>query len=350
MNICFALSSLASGGAERVASTLCNYFYDQGHKVTIVLVSVSSNNSFYDIHDGIKIVPLMTSKKDKNPFRRTTLLRNKLLEISPDIVIAFLPHICIYTYFALRKTKIPFICSERNDPHQYSFLRKLLLKKAFKKANGAVFQTNDARKFYKKVPDNKACTIKNPVFLDPELNIKNIIERKKLFISVGRLTKQKNFDLLIRAFSEFHKANSDYSLTIYGEGPLRDQLTQLIEKLNLTDSVFLPGTDKHWHQTAVLSKGFISSSNYEGMPNCLEEALCLGCPSVATDCPVGGSRELIELFGFGKLISAGSEGELIQSLYELKDNKIPFGTPDYSKVSVEHIGDAWIDFIKKIVQ
>ena len=350
MRICFTLSSLCSGGAERVAASLCNYFVSQGIDVTIILVSINYNNSFYELNDKINVIPLIKRKKDKIPFFRVKLLRRAILDAKPDIVISFLPHINIYTWLALHKTSIPHICSERNDPKQYGLLYQFLLKIVFKNASGCVFQTSEALKFYKGVKSNNAAIIKNPVFLTfkPKTYYPKI---EKTFISVGRLSKQKNFQYLINTFFLFNKQIKGYTLIIYGEGPLRQKLEKLIKKLGLENSVLLPGTNNNWHEIVFHSTCFVLSSNYEGIPNCLEEALCLGCPAIATDCPVGGSKELVEMFETGVLITPNNTDELFQAMKNIALNDSGMRKPpSNNNLDVHNIGQQWIDFIAGVIK
>lgn len=350
MHICFTLSSLSAGGAERVSVLLANQFIKCGHQVSLVLVSIDHNNSFYSIDNNVHVIPLLKTKKDKNPLRRVKILRKKLIEINPDIVIAFLPHICIYTHLALKKTKIPYICSERNDPKQYSFFRKILLKKSFSKANGCVFQTQDASNFYKKAKKHNSCIIYNPVSLSISPNIERKQQKDRVFISVGRLTPQKNFDLLITSFKDSSLNNKGYQLIIYGEGPLRNHLEFIIKKNNLSNCVFLPGNNPHWHDVAYNATAFISTSDYEGMPNCLEEALCLGCPCIATDCPVGGSKELIKLLKHGTLIQMNSKDQLVSKMIDVsKNGGLLLPDVNYDTLKIEFIAQQWVSFFERIL-
>ncbi len=347
MHICFTLSSLSAGGAERVASSLCNYFCGCGHKVSIVLVSIDHNNSFYKLDEKIEVYPLLVNVKTRNPIKRIRLLKNKIQSLNPDIVISFLHHICIYTHLALKNTNIPYICSERCDPNQYPLHIKLLLKSAFKKADGCVFQTRDAKRFYKKCKNS--AIIPNPVFLSLSSSIERHSTKDKVFISVGRLTNQKNFSFLIDVFGEFVGKHSDYKLVIYGEGPHREKLQQQITNLSLNNYISLPGNNNQWHDEAINASCFISTSIYEGMPNCIEESLSLGCPVIATDCPVGGSKDLIEMFGVGKLIQMNNKQQLLQSMEEIINEPSSSGTPDYSFVNIDSIGQKWLHFIMNTI-
>lgn len=350
MTICFTLSSLSAGGAERVAVSLANAFVKKGHKVILLLVSIDHNNSFYELEESIDVVPLIKNDKDKKIFRRIRILREKLLSLNPDIIISFLPHICIYTYLATRKTQIPFICSERNDPNQYNLLYKTLLRKSFKNANGCVFQTSDARDYYHFISDDRARVIFNPVCLNLSNDIVRKQEKDKIFISVGRLVEQKNFPLLIRSFSSFIKLKPDYKLIIYGEGPLRKSLEGQIKNLGLQEQVSLPGNNPNWHDYAVNATGFISTSNYEGMPNCLEEALCLGCPSIATNCPIGGSKDLISLLGYGILINMNDEKQLVSSMLEISEKNYSLENINTEPIELNNISEQWLTFIDKILK
>lgn len=351
MHICFTLSSLAGGGAERVAASLCNTFIEKGHKVSIILVSIDHNNSFYALHPSIDVIPLLKTKKKTKPIKRAKDLKETILSINPDVVISFLPHVIVYTYFALKHTKIPLISSERNDPKQYNFIYKLLLKHIFKHSSGCVFQTNDAMKFYSKHKDNKnkGVIIPNPVFLNTNKRYSSNENHSKRLLSVGRLVTQKNFELLIRAFAIVQKSFPEYRLEIYGDGPLKYSLNKLISDLSLTENVYLQGQSKNWHDTLIDSYGFVSSSDFEGMPNCLEEALCLGAPCVATNCPVGGSEYLINLLGNGILIPVNNIKLMADAITKLIKCEIPPNSIDYSALELTNISEKWLTFIKEKV-
>ena len=103
-------------------------------------------------------------------------------------------------------------------------------------------------------------------------------------LAVGTLKRQKNFELLIRAFSQVcHKINA--KLVILGEGGLRGKLEEMITRMNLESKVYLPGfviNTVDWFSTADL---FVLSSDWEGLPTVLIEALHAGCKIVSTDCP-----------------------------------------------------------------
>ena len=249
----------------------------------------------------------------------------------------------------MRKTNIPFICSERNDPHSYPIKYKFLLKKAFLKSNGCVFQTEDARKYYfGNNAHKKTAIIHNPVFLTAKPNdyLKN--DGIKDFVSVGRLVKQKNYVLLLKCFKAFSINQPNARLFIFGDGPLKNRIQNEIVKLGLQEKAFLKGMDNDWHSFLMQSKIFVSSSLYEGMSNCLEEALCLGVPSIATDCPIGGSKYLINTLGNGILVKTNDKKTMISAMNDILafNHRIPDNSHLFND---EYICKKWLEFIKQIL-
>ena len=144
MKIIFVCDTMGSGGAERVISTLSNGFVNRGHNVGIVMLSREATKPFYELDKNIHVKFLKEEYEKKlNFFKKARILKNYIFKNKPDIVISFLSYVCIYTWWALRHSKIPYIVSERNDPNSRSKLKQLLLNKSFKKAAGCVFDVDD---------------------------------------------------------------------------------------------------------------------------------------------------------------------------------------------------------------
>ena len=292
MRICFVCDTMESGGAERVIATLSNGFVTRGHDVTILMLSHEANSSFYSLDHRIKLLNL--PEKQKAFLKKAKNLKRAILANKPDIVISFLSYVCIYTWWALRRTKIPYVVSERNDPNQRGKIKQYLLNKSFNRASGCVFQTEDAYTWYEKIAKNKSIVIYNPVNLDfvPE----SCKVRKKQILYVGRFTEQKNCLMLIDAFKLFSIKFPSYTLKMYGNGPMEEAIKQKIVSENLSDKVVMLPSSKMWQKEEYDSSLFLLTSKFEGMPNVLAEALCLGIPSVSTDCIIGGPKELKKLF------------------------------------------------------
>ncbi len=343
MRIVFTVSALYAGGAEKVVTSLANNFAEKGHDVSIVLVSARSKESFHKIDEKISVVPLLENQKHSNSLFRVKILKRCLLDLEPDIVIAFLPHICIYTAFALKNTGIPFICSERNDPHHYSLIYKILLRYAFNKSNGEVFQTEDAMKWYK---SKKGVVINNPISLVYYPKEDCLKENKKV-VFVGRISKQKNYKMLIKSFASFLTFKTDYKLHIYGEGNGEKYIRKYAMKKGIGDNVLFFGKTNKWQEEEFASSLFVSTSNFEGMPNSLAEAASLGLRCVATDCPIGGTRRLSYSFSNISLSKIGDYKTFAKKMAEATESKRNvFGIPN--EFSLESVAQKWIVYIKEI--
>jgi len=208
---------------------------------------------------------------------------------------------------------VPIIVSERCDPktrYDTSKIRKWIMQKLYPKADGFVFQTEDAMNYYLDIIGDKGIVIPNAInedFLrEPYKGL-----RKKKIVSAGRFTDQKNFTLLIEAFAKVSQIHSEYELVIYGDGPQRDKLQSLTKKLGISEKVKFPGYVKNFGDHIIDASLFVLSSNFEGMPNALMEAMALGLPCISTDCPAGGPRYLIKNGENGYLVKVGDVEELV---------------------------------------
>ena len=172
-----------------------------------------------------------------------------------------------------------------------------------------------------------------------------------MIVGAGRLTAQKNFPLLINAFHAISNKYPDYTLEIYGDGELKTQLCELVNDLGLNEKVKFLGfvsNIKEYLQSASL---FVLSSNFEGMPNGLMDAMALGVPVISTDCPAGGSKNLIKDGENGFLVPVGDVEHLSKSIdLILSDNDLcckigPEARKDADRLRADKIYGMWEEFI-----
>lgn len=322
MKIMFVLGSMGKGGAERVIANLSNNFI-QKYQVTIV--TTRSCESMYKLDDRINVLLLDQGKKKKSLIFRTLKrifrLRKIIKTENPDIIVSLLPEPTFRAMIAKAFLHKKTIISVRNDPNREynSLIKKILVKVLYTRADGFIFQTDDAKKWFSKKIQNKSTIIPNPInedFICTPYNGK----REKTIVNVGRLSDQKNQQLLIEAFAEVHKKHSDYILKIYGDGVLKPELEDLISKLNISEGVKLMGETNNVKGEIQKAGIFVLSSNYEGMPNALIEAMALGIPCISTDCPCGGPKFLFDNEKRGLLFPVGDKESLIKSIELLINN------------------------------
>lgn len=290
MKIMFFIGDMKRGGAERVISILANHYAQKNWQVEIVLLL--DNRVNYELDKRIKIVNF--SKKGsyiKNLFYWIFNIRKYVNKEKPDRIISFIGRINYLVLTATIGINIPIIVSERNDPKHDGRGRFLQFYGNFcyKLATAIIFQTNYEKLCFNKSLYGKSFIIANPVevFCSPVSTFSKRLE----VVTVGRLEKQKNQELLIKAFSIVSKEFPSLELKIYGEGSLRDKLQSLIEDYNLSDKVKLCGNVSDLHKRISESMLFVLTSEYEGLSNALIEAMMLGLPCITTDYP--GSDEII---------------------------------------------------------
>lgn len=352
-HIVFTCEGMENGGAEKVIATLSNSFVANGYKVTILGVASMEEESFYKLNDGVEYICLHKGLEKKlSGIKRVRALHKTLKLLKPDVVISFLPHVIVYTYFSMYGIKAPLIVSERNDPHSdpKGKILRLLKRYVYSKADGCVFQTKDARNYFPSFIRKKSAVIHNPIIVNYNGDIS--ANKNNIIISVGRLTPQKNYQCLLEAFTLFHQKYNSYNLHIYGNGPLKEELQNAIESKGLKDSVTLMGVSSTWHTDEIDSAMFVSSSDYEGMPNALAEAICLGIPCVATDCPIGGTKELILDGVNGYLCNVNDSNDLfikMEKALQLQINACDVETFK-SAHSVSRISKLWLNYIKNIIE
>ena len=197
--------------------------------------------------------------------------------------------------------------------------------------------------------------IPNPV---NDLFIKNPYseERKKVIVNVGRIEGQKNQLLLIKSFEKIMDKFPDYKLIIYGEGSKKEELIKYINERKLNDRVVLAGQVDNIYDKIYDASLFVLSSDYEGMPNALIEAMCLGLPVISTDCPCGGPKMLIKDGVNGFLVPVNDENIMSETISRiLADDKLRKELSiNASKlkemVSSNVVNQKWLKFIQTIAK
>lgn len=316
MKLILFTSILSGGGAERVLCQLANSFSKE-HQVILAAAYPSENE--YSICERVKKVYLDSSTETKNPVRQIAMLRRMIKTEKPDVCISFLPQPNFKLIIASLGLKKKVLISVRNDPaREYAGgLTRLLAKILYSAASGVVFQTKDAQSWFPERIIRKSRVIMNqvdPVFFQREL------EDPEYYVATGRLNQQKNYPMMFKAFARFLEKHPDQKLFVYGTGVLADELQQLIASLGVQDGIILKGASNSIPDILAKAKVFLLSSDFEGMPNGLLEAVAMGLPCISTDCPCGGPREIIENGVSGMLIKVGDETAMFEALCRIEEN------------------------------
>ena len=303
-NVLFFTHSLSGGGAEKTVRRISGYInsHDYGIKAYVCVV--------YDdpvYHEDVDNLIVMEHKSDQDDSRVKKGL-NVLKQISDmktikrkyqiDTCVSFLPGADIIN--VLSGIGERQVVSVRNKESLFTrnIFKKIYVKIAYRHCDKIVAVTEVVRQdcinFFG-VPQDKVVTIHNAISdmnNDPKLldSVLHFIDGHKIIVNVGRLTEQKGQDHLLRAFAVVHKIHSEYRLLVLGDGENKKELEKLASELGISDVVLLAGSVIN--PAAYLKKSdiFVLSSNVEGMPNVLLEAMQCGLPCVSTEC---GAREIL---------------------------------------------------------
>ena len=290
--------SLGGGGAQRVMTTMANYWRQKGWSVTIIAYGSRASKSRYEVDSGVDVRFLAIEQRStsacqaiRNNVRRLKVLRREIKLSCPSVVISFLHKVNVRSIIACCGLNIPVIVSERTDPVATPIPRiwRLFRRWSYRYATYLVTQTGAAKEYFAPVVRAKTHVIPNPITQHEDVVGVTGHVRQKSVIAMGRLVDQKGFDLLLCAFARLSSKHAEWKLVIWGEGRLRSRLESVRDSLGLQGRAFLAGwTDSPMREMQRASL-FVLPSRYEGFPNALCEAMACGLPVISFDCRSGPS-------------------------------------------------------------
>ena len=341
MRIALFTVSLEVGGAERVLVTLANRFAECGHSVQMVLMKPEGELR-KELSPAVQIVDLKTYRIWRTVLPLVRYLRRE----RPDALLSTLSQPNLVAILARRLARVPtrVVVREANTPtREFGSAVKLkdrlvpaLIARAYRHADAVVAVSQGVQADLlrlTRLPETRIPCIYNPVITRKLLQQREEPVDHSWFaagappvvLAVGRLTPQKDFPTLLRAFA---RLPVPARLLILGEGEQRTELERLTRELGVADSVQMPGYEpnpfKYMRRAAV----FVLSSRYEGLPNALIQAMACGCPVVATDCP-SGPREILADGKYGLLVPVGDVDALADAILQGLQGRIPPTPPEW---------------------
>lgn len=363
--VVFLIKCMSGGGAERVVSLLSDAVAQKGFKTTIILTHQSESEALLsDINSDVKVISLSDEIKDvkvnkfapeiimlvarmigklnfvfgekakykasvlkyySRNFKEVTYLKKYFREHKNSSAVAFL-YDSIFLSLLSKSKNNKLIISERGDPAQTNSKTTMaFLKNEFQKADGFVFQSPDAQKWYEENTSVKGTVIFNPIKADLPESYHG--ERQKKIVNFCRVSAQKNLLVLVDAFEKFKRDFPEYELYIYGDPVGNDaegyieSVKDRIEATPCKNKIFLLPSRRDIHNEIRDYKMFVSSSDFEGMSNSMLEAMALGLPVVCTDCPAGGARAVINDGENGLLVPVGDSEKLYLAMKKIAVDK-----------------------------
>lgn len=365
MKIISIIPRLNYSGAPKMIAWVSNQLSQNGNEVT--LITLFSDIVEQKLDSNIHCISLNIARS-KSRIKRNTVqmfylikkIKEVIDDIKPDCILSFLDasgYFLLWTNrFFWRKRNIKMVISERGDPYTHSGLSSLVKNKWMKYADVIVFQTEGAKKYYQEAIQKKGVVIPNPVVSEKKYVPVEYKDRKDQIVTAGRLfIEQKRQDLLLDAFQIVSQKHPEVNLVIYGDGEDLEKIRELIEikKLN---NVYLPGSVKNVKELIRDNKVFVLTSDYEGIPNSLIEAMEVGMPCVATDCSPGGAKTLIRDGINGFIVPRNDPKEIARKIILLLEDEALSDSIAREAVKIcdvfseANIAAAWNREIDKCVQ
>lgn len=318
MKVAFLAGKLSYGGGERMLNMLMAEFSKRGHNVCVY----SWEKEWQSYSNPLKYqvtVLLHPPIGLKGKWVASRELNYELQKDTPDCIIVFALGLAEIAVFVAKTLRIPCICSERVDPYVLptSLLHRFLRNIVYRTTTGVVFQTNEVRNYFPKRIAKKSVVIPNPIMDDDLPQSQGEDNCRKEIVAIGRLSEEKNFGMLLDAFSEIASQLPDYSLRIFGEGPLFETLKDRINSLGMNGRIRLEGKVNRVVDYIKDSDIFVLSSDHEGMPNALLESMAMGLACISTDFRSGGAKALINNRVNGLLIPVNDKEALKAALLAL---------------------------------
>lgn len=323
-HIAFYIGALSKGGAERVFINLAEYFLSEGYEVSFITQYEKENE--YPLPEGAdRYISDLTKAEEsgriQNFFKRIIKLHGIIRSCNPDLIMttigksnfmaivcsAFLPARVVVSVVAEPSLEYP------------TRIMRILAQTLFAEADGIVMQTARQQRFLRYGLRQKSVILPNsvsPDFVKPRYEGKR---RQNLYM-VGRLDDNKNQVMAISAIARIAQDYPNVRLIICGDGPKRDALRFQADYFNISNRCEFTGSIDDVPDRLSYAYAFLLTSDTEGMPNTLLEAMSLGVPCISTDCPCGGPAQIIEDGVNGILIEVGDTYGLVRAITRLLDD------------------------------
>jgi glycosyltransferase involved in cell wall biosynthesis len=343
MRIVLTISSMNSGGAERVAATLCNAWVERGDEVILIGMYSGRGECHYRLDPRVRLIWIAEEVgrargRLTGYAARMRALRRIVTKEGADVLVSFLVNVNVTTLIALRGSGVPVVVSERIDPAiaEGGPVWRLLRRITYPWAAAVTVQTRAAADSLRRIVPglSRIVVVENPIPVELTLLRRRPatpMSRRRI-VGVGRLSEEKQFDHLIEAFAAIARRNPDIDLWIWGEGHLRDKLLAKALAEGLENRVYLPGkTNDPWAEM-IRADLMVLTSASEGFPNALLEAMALGVPCVSYDCP-SGPREITDGGRLAALVPVGDRRALAVAMSDALDR------PDESRAAAERAAE-----------
>ena len=295
------------------------------NKYEVCYCNLSGVQPFYELNSNVRYIEL-NSKRSNSFLERNTVgfvknvidLTNLVKKNNYDVIVNFSDHAFYALLFVKLFTKRKLLVSQRVDPFSCKKITEKFRMFLFRYCDGLVCQTDSAESYFHGKQYN---SLKKVVIANPSLGKTHLqwdAERNDGYIvSLARVDiEQKRQDILINAMKLVHKVYPDINLRIYGKDVNNSilQLKKMVEENHLERNVEFCGVTNEVYEILSRSRMMVLSSDYEGIPNAIIEAMEVGVPIISTDCKPGGARMLLQNGSGGIIVKCGDYEQLADAI------------------------------------
>lgn len=309
INVLIMIDSLGGGGAERVACQLASGLADS---CNVALLYSRERENEYPVDSRVQRIQMPIFSFGCFLAPSSAYVREIKRRFHIDVSISLLHFMNCRNVYSKGRERV--IVSERNNPQLGHPEKYAASKVIYDRADHVVFQTREVQAMFSEKTQRHSSILPNPVSVTCLAGE----TRTKRIVHAARLHANKNQALLLRAFALFLPAHPGYTLSLYGEGPLEAKLRAQAEALGIRDQVFFHGNVKDIHERMADAGMFVLSSNAEGMPNALLEAMMMGLPCISTACT--GAKEVLHTGENGILTKLGDAEDLAAAMAWMADH------------------------------
>ncbi|MFP4027800.1 MAG: glycosyltransferase family 4 protein [Candidatus Brocadiia bacterium] len=371
-SVAILMHSITCGGAERVTALLSNGLARRGYDMSLITLG-GPQNPFYELRADVRRRPLdlqwdstgVVDMWHKN-MARVRAIRRTLRDLRPDVLISLMAEPNVLAILSTRlaeRVPVRTILGARNHPTRMALspITRLARRVCYPLADRLVTCSRGIAEMYRGwMSVGRVIPIQNPVLLEDRPGDSEAealaaeIQPRRCMIAMGRLVRQKGYDMLFEALSRIpEETRRDWTTIVLGEGRLREELDGLARRLGIDDMVRMPGQFRNPYPVLRAADLYVMSSRYEGFPNALTEAMACGLPAVSFNCPTG-PGEIIRDGTDGLLVPPGDVGALAEALTDLMSDadrrkRMAERAPEVlERFSLERFLDQWERLIRRV--
>lgn len=351
MKVLFVVRSIGVGGASKQLAITANALAKMGYDVSVFSYCWDIRHD--KLSEEVKYIPSKRYGKIDEYLHAISDIRRTIKKEKPNVVISWRANAGCFTRLASLGLDCKVVFSERTDPYMETsaFLKVATWVCGF--SDGGVFQTEMAMDYYKRLKD-KSVVIPNPVSIK-KVDVLPYNERCNEIAFVGRcFLKQKRQDIMLKAFDIVLKKHPEMRLVFYGGDFDIDAIKQMVADMGLQRNVTFAGTVDNILERISTAKLLALSSDYEGIPNVLLEAMSVGVPVVSTDTSPGGARVVVENGVNGYIVPRRDYEKLAEKITFILDNSsvaerfIAEGRENIKRFEPHVIFEKWDRFLKRM--